>query len=53
VLFEQRAGIGAVEDDPGTSLVPENKEVLEKGGTYQKDIGANLKELLMTKAGIK
>lgn len=43
----------AVEDDLRTSLVPENKEVLEEGGTCQKDLGANLKECLMTKAGIR
>lgn len=42
---------GTVEDDLRISLVPENK-VLEEGGTCQKDLGANLRELLMTKAGI-
>lgn len=43
--------------DPGTSLVPEEKEVIKKkkkkGEKSQKDVGTNLKEVLMAKVGIK
>lgn len=37
--------------DPRTLCKPENKEVLQKMGTCQKEKGTNLKELPKTKAG--
>lgn len=44
-------GAGKIQDDPRTLCKPENKEVLQKMGTCQKEKGTNLKELPKTKAG--